>query len=427
MANNLNSNTTTKLLKAFLPSFESSLVLSKTVDRKIIGDGQFEPSSGSTVNVKRPHDYNEIETAGGDISSSTKSDIISGYATATVQNYLTVATEWTNYQEALQLDQLSEILAPAGARLAKSVEKRLGQYMYKNCNLHYGTPGTAIDAWTDVANAGALMDSVGVPSDNERFYVMNPYSSTALASAQSGLNGGDSLIKSAWEKAQIPQNFGGLRALTSNALPTYTSGTLSAGANRAGTINGTPTVTYVAHKDTMIQSIPVTGLGAGADTIKAGEIVEITGRYRLNLSTRDAFVDGAGSQVKWSGVVTEDVTLTAGAGTLSVAGPAIYEATGQYNTCDSALTSGDVITILNAAASTIYQPAMFYHRSAFGLCTVDLPKLPSLENTVVNQDGFSIRCVKYADGDTNKAMIRFDVLPAFATYNPFFAGQGFGV
>ena len=300
--------------------------------------------------------------------------------------------------------------------------------MFKNANLHYGTPGEAVDAWSDVAGAGALMDSMGVPNDNNRFYVMNPFTTTNLADVQRGLSSGsDSLVTTAWQNAQITNKLGNLTALTSNALASYTSGTLSAGANRAGAIDGTPASTYAANKDTMIQSMVIDGLGAGSDTIKAGEIVVITGRNRLSLSTRSAFTDAAGAQILWSGVVTADVTLSSGSGTFLLAGPAIFEANGQYNTCDSALADGDVCTIINAAASTVYQPNMFYHKQAFGIGTVPLKKLFATDTIMTTEDGMSMRVTKYADGDSNKQKIRFDLLPAYVTFNPFFAGQGFGV
>jgi len=177
----------------------------------------------------------------------------------------------------------------------------------------------------------------------------------------------------------------------------------------------------------MIQSIPVAGFGAGSDTIKAGEIVQVTGRGRLNLSTREAILGKAGTEILWSGTVTADVTLSGGAGTLLVAGPAIIESDGQYDTVSSALTSGDVITLLNAAPSKVYQPSMFYHREAFGMGTVKLPKLFSTDTVTTSVDGMSIRVSRYADGDANTQKVRFDILPAFITFNPFFAGQGFGV
>ena len=421
MPNNLSSNITRKVARIFLDKFESARVLTKTVDTQLLSN-KFNPSTGSIVDFKRPTDYRSIRTAGGDISASTKSDIIAGKASGVVQDYFTVATEWTNIEEALQLDQLDEILAPMATRLVTDLELDWSSYMVKNANLKYGTPGTAIDAWSDVAGAAAFMDSMGVPMDGEKYYVVNPFVAATLASAQSALLA-NKLVETAWEKAQISANFGGLRALTASTLASYTSGTAS---DRAGTLSASPTVTYVAAKDTMQQSLAVTGFSAAA-TVKAGEIITIATRNRLNLSTRRPILDGTGATVIFSGVVTADVTLGAsGDGTLVVSGAAIFEANGQYNTVASAPVSGDVVTLLGSA-STLYQPAMFYHKQAFGLGTVKLPKLYEGDTIATTEDGMSIRVTKYSDGDANKQKIRFDLLPAYATFNPFFAGQGFGV
>lgn len=431
MANSTNvlgNNITRKLMRTFLDGYEASRVLTKTVNTQLL-TGKFNPSSGTTVDFKRPHDYKTDRTADGDISSTDKSDIVAAKATGTVQDYFTVHADWNEVDEALKLDQLDLILKPMAERMITDLELDFGSYMSTNCNLHVGTPGTAIDAWGDVAAAGALMDSIGVPKEGKRCYVMNPYVSIALANTQSGLASGDnSMVTTAWQNAQITSKFGNLNAMSSNALSSYTSGTLSAGANRAGAVTSSvPDQTYATNKDTMIQSISVDGFGSGSDTIKAGEIVQVTGVNRLGLSTRSAFIDGSGAQVLWSGVVTADVTLSSGAGTLLVAGPAIVEANGQYNTVDTAIVENDVITIINPAASTVYQPAMFYHEQAFGIGSVPLKKLYSTDTIATTLDGFQIRCSKYADGDANKQKIRFDLLPAYATFNPMFAGQGFGI
>lgn len=426
-SNNLGSNITQKVARGFLKAFEGSRVLTKTVDTQLLS-GEFDARSGDTVSFKRPHDYKSDRTADGDISAVDKSDIVSGKADGVVQDYLTVHIDWNSKDESLNLDELSKILEPAATRMVTDLELDFGAYMYKNCNLHYGTPGTVVDAWSDVAGAGALMDSMGIPNDGMRNYVMNPFTTANLADVQRGLSSGsDSLVNTAWQNAQISNKLGNINAMSSNALSSYTSGTLSAGANRAGTLSATPTATYVGHKDTMIQSLAITGFGAGSDTIKAGEIIQVTARNRLGLSTRSAFLDGTGAQVLWSGVVTADVTLSSGAGTILVAGAAINEANGQYNTVDSALTSGDVVTILNPAASTVYQPNLFYHKQAFGIGTVPQDKLFSTDTLATTEDGFQIRVSKYADGDANKQKIRFDLLPAYSTFDPFKAGQGFGV
>lgn len=422
-SNSLDNNTTRQLARVFLEKFEASRVLTKTVNTQLL-TGRFNPTSGTTVDFKRPHDYKSDRTSTGDISSVDKSDIVAAKATGTVQDYFTVHADWDEVDEALKLDQLDETLAPMATRLVTDLELDFGAYMYKNANLHYGTPGTVVDAWSDVAGAGALMDSIGVPNEGERYYVMNPFTTTNLADAQNGLSSGSgNLVDTAWQNAQITNKFGNLMALSSNALASYTSGSAT---DRAGTLSATPDGTYATNKDTMTQTLAVTGFGAGTDTIKAGEIITVTGRNRLSLSTRSAFTDASGAQILWSGIVTADVTLSGGAGNIVVAGPAINEANGQYNTSDSALTSGDVVTILGSA-STLYQPNMFYHKQAFGIGTVPLKKLYATDTIATTKDGMQIRITRYADGDANKQKVRFDLLPAYATFNPFFAGQGFGV
>ena len=423
MANNFNSNTVEMLARTFLESFESSRCVTKAVDTQLI-KGEFTPRSGGQVSVKRPHDYNAIRTAGGDISGSTKSDIVSGKATATVQDYITVATEWENIQEALEADQIDQILAPMAKRVVTTLETSLSNYMKVNSNLSIGTPSEAVDAWSDVASAAAFMDSLGVPMDNDLYYLLNPYAMTALADTQSGLASGDNdLVNTAWRKAQTGRNFGGMQVLSCNTLGTVVDD--SDLADRAGTLSGNPTVTYLAHKDTMKQTLPVTGFSANAEIV-AGSIVEITGRHYLNQSTREPFINGAGELVKFRGVVTETVTLGAsGEGNIVIAGAAINEADGQYNTVDSAPVSGDVITVLGSAGYTA-QPNLFFHRQAFGMATVKLPKLYDTDTVITTEDGFSVRVTKYSDGDTNKQKIRFDLLPAFVTFNPFFAGLGYG-
>jgi len=422
MPNNLSSNITRKVARVFLDAFENARVITKAVDTQLLAD-KFNPSSGSIVDFKRPHDYKSIRTSGGDISASTKSEIIAGKASGTVQNYFTVATEWGNVEEALQLDQLDEILAPMARRIVTDLEVDFANYMLKNSSLRYGTHGTAVSTWSHVAGAGATMDSIGIPAEAERFYVMNPFTTATLASAQNGLNSVDSLIRTAWENAQISTNFGGLRALTSSALASFTSGT---GADRAGTLTAAPDATYVTAKDTMTQSLAVTAFQANM-VVKAGDMVTIANVNRLNLATRQTMVNASGANVPWTGVVTADVTLGAsGEGTLVVAGPAIYEANGQYNTVTAAPANGAVITILSASA-TLYQPNLFFTKQAFGLGTVKLPKLYSTDTVATTEDGMSIRISKYSSGDANSQKIRFDLLPAYATFNPFFAGQGSGL
>ena len=422
MANNFDSNITRLLMRRFLKPFESNRVLTRTVDTQLF-QGAYNPTSGTTIDVKRPTDYKSVRTAGGDITGQ-KDSIITGKATATTQPFFTVALDYANVDEAIKMDQLDELLAPAARRLVTDLETDFAAYMAKNCNLSYGTPGTAVDAWSDVAGAGALMSSLGVPTDKDWYYTMSPGQEVALAPAQSALaSGAPSLVDTAWGNATIRPNFAGMHVMRSNAL---NSRVVTTAADLVGSLSGNPDATYLAAKDSMTQVWAVQGFTANA-VVKAGDIVEVTGKYRVSGSTRLPIFDSAGSQIKFRGVVTADVTLSgAGTGNLTIAGPAIYEATGAYNTVASALATNDVITILGTSGATV-QPALFYHPQAFSIATIKIPKLNTWDTVAVTADGISIRCTKYANGDTNTQSVRFDLYPAYATLNPFMAGQGFGV
>lgn len=422
MANNFDSNFTRKLARVFLEKFETERVLSKYVNTQLL-ENRFDPSTGANVDFKRPTDYKTKRTSTGDITSLGRSDIITGKATGTVQDYFTVDVDYNEADEALKMDQLDELLAPAARRIVTDMEVDFGNFVVKNTGLLAGTYGTAVSTWDHVALAGATLRSHGVPMDADWCYFVNPYTQTKLASNQRSLgNGSDELVNEAHKKAIISQNFAGMKVMTATALPSVTH---SAGADRVGALSANPTVTYVAAKDSMTQVLPVNGFQANL-VVNAGEVVQISGRYRLNLSTRQLVVDDAGANVLWTGTVVQSVTLDGtGAGSLVVTGPAIFEANGAYNTVNSAPVSGDVVTLLGTASS-FNQPNLFWHKQAFGIGSVKIKKLYSTDTIATTEDGLQIRVSKYADGDANKQIVRFDFRPAYAVFNPFFAGQGFG-
>ena len=424
MANNFDSNITRKLARVFLEKFESARVHSKNVNTQLL-QGKYDPSSGDTVDFKRPADYTTTRTAAGDITGVRK-DIITGKASGTVQNYFTVPIDWNEADEAIKMDQLDQLLAPAATRIVTDLELDFTNYMVTRAGLLAGTVGTAATTWDHVARAGAVMQAHGVPMDAPWYYTVNPFTQKKLASNQRSLGAGGTageLITESHQKSTISTMFAGFdRVMTATTLPRYTT---DAASDRAGTLTANPTVTYLGAKDTMTMSIAVTSMGANA-VVAAGEIVQISGRYRKNLSTRRDIIDDTGARILFTGVVTSSVTLGAnGEGTLVISGPAIYEATGAYNTVDSAPVSGDVVTRLGSAGVTI-QPNLFWHKNAFAIGSVPLQKLYATDTIATTEDGLQIRVCKYSDGDANKQIIRFDLRPAYACLNPFFAGQGFG-
>ena len=420
MANNFDSNFTRKLMNSFLDKFESERVLTKNVDTQLFA-GKFNGSTGDTIDVKRPTDYNTVRTATGDVSGETKSDILTGKASAVVQDYFTAFVDYDEADEAIKMDQIDQLLAPMATRIVTDFETDYANFMMKNTALLAGTVGTGVSTWDHVAEAGALMQATGVPMDGAWCYAANPFTQRKLASDQRSL-GGETGAMTANQRATITDNFAGMKVMTATTLSNYTTGS---GADRAGTVVGTPVATYLSAKDTMTQVVGVTAFQANL-VVAAGETVTITGRNRLNLSTRKPVIDETGSQVVWTATVTESVTLDgSGAGNLTLTGPAIFEANGQYNTVDSAIAASDVIT-LGGAASTIIQPNLFWHKQAFTVASVPIKKLHSTDTVATTEDGLQLRVSKGVGFLENNNKVRIDFRPAYGVMNPFFAGQGFG-
>jgi len=424
MANDFESNITRPLARVFLEKFDNDRVISKNVNTQLLS-GKFNPSTGDTVDFKRPTDYVTVRTPKGDVSGDTPSDIITGKASGVVQNYFTAFVDYDEADEAIKMDQIDELLAPMATRIKTDLELDFADFVKRNTALLAGTVGTGVTNWDEVAEAGAVMQASGVPMDNVWCCVVNPFTQRKLASDQRSL-GGETGAMTANQKATITENFAGMKVMTATTLSSHTTGT---GADRDGTLSANPVVTYLAAKDTMTQQMAVTGFEANL-VVAAGETVTITaaagGVNRLNLSTRKPIVDENGDVVVWSGTVTEEVTLGgAGEGTLIVTGPAIFEANGQYNTVSQAPLSGDVIT-LGGAADKLIQPNLFWHKEAFSIGSVPIKKLHSTDTIATTEDGLQFRVSKGVGFLENEQKIRFDFRPAYGVMNPFFAGQLFG-
>jgi len=424
MANNFASNVEKRIATSFGKAFQSQRVLTKTIN-STIAEGKFSPFTGSTIYVRKPYESKITRTSGGNITGLTD-DIKTGQVPVTVMDMFTTFAEWDIIDEALKMDSMDEIMKPLATRIITELELDIANRMLLGGGLLVGTPGTAVTKWSDVAAANTLLTDIGAPA-TECYYVMTPGTQQALADAQKGLsNGDDSLVNDAWRNSLVSKNFGGLTALSSNCLKSFQSG---AATDRAGTITGTVTQTWDGNKDATTQTISVTAFSASLTAaFRVGDVVQITGRNRVNPHTGQLIVDASGNSVKFTGVV-QATTDTAGSGvaTITISGNAIYEASyNKYNNIDSSITAGDVITLLGAA-DTVYKPNLFFHKDAFTMATIPLPRLHSTDAYITTKDGFSIRVSKYANGDANTNKVRFDLLAAFGVVNPHMAGRGHGV
>lgn len=415
MANNYTSNTNVKLLKAFAKGFESSLVLGKTTTRQLVND--FDASTGSgygAVSMKRPNQVVPQRTTDGDMSAATANPIKVGRVQAEVSDYVTVYIENTQVEEALEADQLDELLKPVAMDMAVEVESELASFMAKNAALQTGDPDTAITKWSDIASAGSLLKEIGAPA-GQSYGVINNFTQTDLADLQTQL-GVNSEVSDAWSSAMVRRNFAGLDILTTNNLPEFTMGNTTSGL----TVQATPLATYDAYKNTYRMTVVLAGATPTTGTLNAGTVLQFEGSNLLNLRNRKV-LRKAGAPIKFTATVLDDATAD-GSGniTVNISGAAINEAgvNGAFNTVDAPITASDAVTVLNSTSGGIYRPEMAYCRDFCGMGSVVLPKLHATDSNVINFNGMSIRVHKFSDGVGNKNRYRFDMLPTFACFNP---------
>jgi len=428
MANDYQSNTNKKLLKSFIKGFESSTVLTNTVSKQLVNEIDSStggtPGAGDPVSMKRPTQYVPQRSADGDMTSKTANPVRTGKVSGNVSEngYITVFVENKQIEEALEADQLDELLRPIAEDMVVECESELAKYMTKNAALVTGDPDVAINKWSDVARAGALFKESGAPA-GKKYAAINCFDETVLADLQTQL-GVNPNVNEAWAGAVVKERFAGLdQVLTTNNLDEYTSGTDTAGI----TLASTPASTYDAYKDTYRMSLALTGMTATTGTLKAGQQLQFSDSLLLNLRNRKVVRD-SGAGVPITLTVLEDVTADgSGDATVLVSGAAINEADvdGAYNTVSKSLTSGDAVVVLGTAETT-YRPALAYCEGFVGMGSVVLPKLHATDSMIINHKGMSIRVHKFSDGVANINKYRFDLLPTFATFNPFWGMQMHG-
>ncbi|QDP52073.1 MAG: putative coat protein [Prokaryotic dsDNA virus sp.] len=426
MPNNYQSNINNKLLKSFIKGFESSTVLMNTVSKQLVND--FDASTGGAygaVSMKRPPQYVPQRTPDGDMSGNQANPVRAGKVQGEVSpnGYITVYVENTQVEEALEADQLDELLRPIAEDMVTELESELALYMTTNASLRSGASANAINKWSDIANAGALFKEIGAPS-GMKYAAINSFDEVTLADLQTQL-GVNPNVNEAWAGAVVKERFAGFnQVLTTNNLAEYTTGNPGAGPI---TLSATPASTYTAYKDTYRMTLSLTGLTATTGTLSKGQQLQFTDASYLNLRNRKS-VRKDGAPVEFTCTVLEDVTADgAGNVTVQVSGAAIFETgvDGAFNTVNAALVSGNVATVVDTAA-TILRPALAYCEGFVGCGSVVLPKLHALDSSIMNYKGTSIRVHRFSDGVANVNRYRFDILPTFATFMPEWGQQLFG-
>jgi hypothetical protein len=388
---------------------ENSLMFARGVNRgyddRFARDGA---KVGDTVRLRMPNRFYAANGANANIQDYTEANV--SLQLAYRKN---VSFGFTTQDMTLSLDDYSErTLKPAAIALANKIDYDCLAAATAAAYNAVGTPGTtpgaasgngtANTAGLDVlTNAGVMLDAFSCPRDQMRNAVFAPLSMGGISKTLAGMYNDKAKISQIYLDGSMRGTHLGLNVGMDQNVTAYTSGTR---AN--GTIDGA---------NQTGASLDITGAGNAA-TITIGDRFTIANVYSLNPVSQQS------TGILQQFVVTANATMDAnGANTVAISPSIVVGAANVANGTVNALPANGAALTWMANASTAAVNNLVYHKDAVVLATADLEIPSSVPKTAVgriNNNGLSIRVVKYYDGANDTENCRVDALYGVAIRRP---------
>ena len=375
------------IAKVGLAQLENNLVMGKKVYRDYTREFV---KVGDTISVRRP-----VKFVANDGAVAINQDVVEGKFSLAMSSRKHVAWSFSTQDLTLSIEEYNErYIKPAAIALANQIDYDLCG-LYKKVWNWVGTPASPVNSFSDFALAPRRLDEGAVPQDM-RSAVLSPADAWGLVGSQTALYMQD-VARGAYRSGDIG-NIAGVSTAMDQNIRMHTNGAAAGG----GLVNGAnQNVTYATSKDTNTQSL-ITDDWTAATTFKAGDVFTIADVYAVNPVSKQS------TGVLQQFVIQADITATGANCTFSIA-PAIITS-GPYQTVDSVPADNAAITMVGTG-SVQYAQNLVFHKNAFALVMADL-EMPdgAVFKARESQNGFSMRVVKYYDGEMDEDRIRLDVL-----------------
>ena len=372
-----------------LANLENNLVMGKKVYRDYSREYV---KVGDTISVRRPVQFSAIDGA-----VAVNQDVTEGKFSLQMNKRKHVSWSFSTQDLTLSVEEYNKrYIQPAAIALANQIDFDLTG-LATSCWNWVGTPGQTIDSFKDFALGPKRLDKMGVPQDM-RNSVLSPDDMWGMVGSQTSLFS-PQLVGEGFTRGDIG-NVAGVGTAMDQNIRNYTVGAY------AGTplINGaSQNTTYSATANTNAQNLLTKGWTATTSTLNAGDVFTIAGVNAVN--PRNKVSIGELQQFVVNTAVTADA---GGLKTVNIS-PAIITS-GPYQTVSAAPADGAAITMVGTA-STAYPQNLVFHKNAFALVMADL-EMPdgAVFKARESQNNFSIRVIKWFDGENDEEKIRMDVL-----------------
>lgn len=345
---------------------------------------------GSSVKIKIPPTGAVFDGAtfagGGAATDSTEQ-----YVTLTLDTQKHIALQFGATEKLLELTDFKErILRPQMRTLASVVEADLLAKAVKATPNLVGTAGSVPTTMKTYAQARAKLQAYLAPP-GDRSMIFSSNANTELVDASKVLFHANKAIERGFLRGDIGEAQGAT-FYEHQSIPLHTNGSQVASLLVNGAVASGAT------------TMAIDG-GTLTNTVNAGSVFTVAGVYAVHPLT------GQTTSTLQQFVVTADLTLSAGAGTLSFY-PAMDSAA--PNKTVSAQPADNAALTFVGSASTGYLQNLMFHKDAFTVAFAPLPVLASCEGyTARLPNGLSVRVMTFGDGNNDYERTRIDVLYAF--------------
>ncbi len=407
--NELKKNLTQTASRRFIDGFANNMVALRYCDRQIL-EGVFNKKSGDTVTLKVPTQYKGVDLTArtnGEMTSADIEDIETGTISAKVNHFDGLALELNKIEEALETDQLDELLAPASRKLVTRLEDKIFAEAVLGAAGMTGDPTKALASWLDMREVKAYFTKIGAPDMRPNAF-LDPDVFTSISSdVKTSFN--PDIVGEA-----IREYYGGRLA----GVDTYETMSAfrfdSTAIPVAGALSAETTFAFKelddAHKCTITLKT--------AKTVKKGMKFTIAGVFAINQENKQIIEEGGANKLQ---VFTAVSDSTGAAVTCS---PALIGASteAQQNVSNAGAVDA-VVTFIDLKGK---KPSVIWTPDAVAVAFIPLQPVSTAEGYTSRQDNVALRVQKQGSVMGNTDTMRFDVMAAIKVIDPLKVVLGFG-
>ena len=380
--------------KEALRVLENNLAFTKLVNRQYDEEfGKKGGKIGDTINIRKPVSYVGRRTATLSVENSVESSVA-----LTVATQYGVDMSFSGAELALSLDEFSNrFIVPAVAEISNMIDYD-GLQLYKNVYNAVGTPGTTPATRAVVLAAGTKLDNEAAPTDNRKL-VVNSAAQASLVDALTTLLNPTKQMSDQYIKGSMGNALGFDFMMDQNVA-----------VHTVGTYGGTPLTNGVPAQGAT--TLVTDGWTPTTTTLNVGDVFTIANTFAVNPRNKQST-----GQLRQFVVTAATTTDGSGNSTISIF-PAITS-TGANKTVSALPADNAAITVLGASATSTPQNLAFT-RDAFAFATVELPKMPGVENStaISKKLGLAISVTRGTDMVNHRAVTRLDLLGGWACIRP---------